>query len=139
MTNVISKEKAFEVLKGLDFHEIITNVTKQNPESPFHTMDCYLDLTDGLILYRVMGNNESFRDNHFICLFSQPGNFRHEFSEEDIAGDDEIPGGGIEQFKDYDERVLDAALYYQLEMGDEMARPIADLEDFYFKLEYYAQ
>lgn len=133
MKNIISKERAIEIIEGLDFQEIISNVTEQNPESQFHSMDCYLDLSDGSIFYRVMGNNESFQDDHFICLFSQPGNYRVEIPDDEIAGDDDIPDGGVEEFSDYDERVLNCVIWYAMEGRDVTHDVYQRIENIYFR------
>lgn len=137
MKNVIEKSAAIQIVDDLDFSEIITNVTEQNPESPFHSMDCYLNLTDGSVFYRVMGNNESFQDDHFICLFSQEGRFRSDIPDSDIAGDDAIPEGGVKEFDDYDERVLNCILWYAMEGRDEKAPVYERINDYYNTLEMW--
>jgi hypothetical protein len=134
---MLNYSQAEKIIDSLDMREVIGKVTSENPEAMGFEMNCYLDLSDGDIFTRPMSSGESFQENHYILIYSQQGNFRSYISDEDIAGDDEIPDGGVEMFPDYEERVIECMIYYAVEGKDEKQEVYARLQDYYEKQEAY--
>lgn len=135
MNNLIAKSEALEILDGLDFEVVVTQVTKRNPESQYHDSRAYLNLKTGKVEYHVMGTSSDFAGQEHFCLFSQPGNFKHEIDDELIAGDDEIPEGGVYSSDDYEQRVLECVIYGALHARDEKTEAYNCLKLYYDLLE----
>ena len=134
---MISKEKAIEIIDELDFIALVKQVTEENPCSNFHTMNAYIDLSDGEIFTCAMGNTESFNGGYYICIYSQSGDFKSDISDDDICGDDPMPeSGDVEDFDDYEERVIECMVWYATEGVDEKSEAYAQIEEFYNQYEY---
>lgn len=108
---MISKSKALEIIEELNLETVISQCYHQNPESNFHELDAMLNLHSGEVEYMVLGNNDS-PSGKYIRLYSLPGNFRNDMDDADIAGNDDVPAGGVTAFGDYDERCINALVFY---------------------------
>lgn len=99
-----------------------------------YTASCYLDLEDGTISYHWMSNNQSFRSDAMICVYSLDSSFPVDIESDDIAGGDEIPEGGVQEFEDYDERLWECVWANALDM-DPLAAAYVRIYEYYFQLE----
>jgi hypothetical protein len=135
-SKIISKQKAEQIISRLNMRDLIKKVTFEN--NHFYETNAYLDLSDGQVFIRPMSQGESFQANHFILLYSQEGNFTSNLSPEDIAGDDTIPEGGVENFPDYWDRVVEAMIYFAIECKDETQQIYARIEQYYEEQESYS-
>lgn len=132
----ISREEAIDIVSALNVRDVIVNTLDKYSGSTFHEAICWLDLKTGEVFYNQMGKNESFQDgNRFIGLYSIDDQTFANMSDDDIAGDDSIPDGGVEEFDDYDDRVIDVLWYY--EVDDWKSKVVRLVNERYDELERY--
>jgi hypothetical protein len=115
---MISQAEAQKIIHNLDTDAIVRSVTRENPEMSGFERAAYLDLRDGTILHTTLSQGSYFVADVFVKIYGQNGNFLGTLHDDDIAGADEIPEGGIRFFEDFEERLINAAIFFADECGD---------------------
>lgn len=129
---MLSFNQAEKIIDSLDFHQVVKKVFDLcNYEATGHFAAAYLNLDTGKMEYHWMRNSDSFREGSRICIYSLDSEFTSNIPDDDIAGDDDIPDGGVRAFTDYDERLFNCVLYYAIEGKDEKQEAYLRLSDFY--------
>lgn len=145
-TDFISLEEAENIVSNLDIRDVVQNTYDEFSGSTFHDSICFLDLKTGKVFYRQMGKNESFQDsNRFFAIYSIDDQDIVNLENDDLYSSEDIPDGvdpddfDPEDLDDYDERVVDALIWYARDARSEtiIDRALENLRERYDKLERY--
>lgn len=135
----VSLERAISIINNLDMSEVVEKTLDEYSGSSFYESICFLDLQTGKVFYRQMGKNESFQDSYrFFRIYDIDDQTISYIPDDDIAGDDDIPEGGVEDFPDYDDRLLDVLIWYAENNEYEIKKQcINRLRDEYIRMQGY--
>lgn len=111
---IISKEKAWDIIDGIDQLDVLENLISKH-HSQGETL-VYLNLESAEVeYYHFIGNTDLQKKGHLVMLESLSGNIEEGLSIEDFLSEEEIENVGerdtwdvIKELNDYDERLINA-------------------------------
>lgn len=100
-----------QIVENLSVRNVVNSTYAEFSNSSFHDAHCILNMETGEVFFTQLGKNEWFQKPIFISLYKISGCL--DLNYDDILGDDDLPeDGDITSLDDYDDRVINALIWY---------------------------